>query len=405
MFKRIPMFILLPALVPMLGTVTHGQCVPFDFEGFAEGVEATSLVPGVTITCEPESCGPGVPLPEIYELVGGSGLPTKVVSPREGCPGASPDSLLLTFDENQSFIEFNLGSNATGGDIRIRWFNEFGTPLGTRFYAAGSGVDVLVTIEGPPIIRSVDVWQTTSSFEYIDNLRFGADETNPTVELTSPDFDACVCGDSTVGIMGSVSDDDGVYDCDVAEYRPINADESDPWTQFGFACGPFTGTLHTLNTVGLAEGRYYVRITGTNECGLSASDLTVIRVDRSFGTIALAPVATPLCGIATIEGGVSDRCGVSWDLEYRPAAGGAWIAIASGDSSRECEVADWDTTAVADGLYELRLSGVDGCGHADERTIMVEVANADGCGCTADINGDGVVDFVDLLLVLAQWTF
>lgn len=382
-----------------------GQCEVIDFEQFSNGSVATNLIPGVTFTSTPGACGGGLPLTEIQTLTGTPEGTTKVLGIRQGCPEFSPEGIIMTFDENQTRVRFRTGVDAAGQNIRVRWFNEFGTTLGTRLYGSASGVGLQVTVEASAaIIRSVEVDHVGDFFEFIDDLEFDFDTTPPLIEIDSPPFDACVCGDSVVSIVGSVSDDNGTYECDRAEYRPINADPGDPWIQFGQACGAFSGTLHSWNTNGIPAGRYYLRVTGTNACGLSQSDVTVVRVDRSFGTLQLTPITEPLCGVATIAGRVSDSCGVDWILDQRPLSGSVWTTIATGDSSEDCELGDWDTTTVADGAYELRLRGTDGCGHTAETTLIVLVDNASGCGCGADVNGDGVVDFTDLLIVLSAWS-
>lgn len=388
-----------------ISQVAFAQCEVFDFEGSAPGTTATSLVPGVTITCPPNSCASegGLILPEIYELIGGPDGINNVVTTRPGCPDFSPDYLRLDFDENQRYVEFRLGAlGGSGVEIRVRWFNEFGTVLGTRFYTTASDMGLLVTIDDFPI-RRVEIQNFSSLFESIDNLKFGEDETAPSVEITSPAFGSCICGDSSVGIMGSVDDADGSYGCDRAEYRRVDAGPSDPWILFGQECGAFTGTLHTWSTVGVPEGQYYVRITGMNSCGLSQSDVTVLRVDRSFDTVALPALPKSLCDIVVVEGTVEDVCGAAWVLEQRPVSGGAWALIDFGDTAVDGDLAAWDTTTVPDGDYQLRLTGTDECGHTANTTQVVVVDNSSVCGCSADLDGDGSVGFVDLILLLSQW--
>ena len=120
----------------------------------------------------------------------------------------------------------------------------------------------------------------------MDDLLFDADTTPPLVEIDSPTFDQCVCHGSLVTVFGSVSDPDGTYGCDSLHYRPINADEDDPWVFVSSACGPFSGALHAFDTTPLAPGRYYLRVTGNNACGLESSDVTVIRIDASPPSLA-----------------------------------------------------------------------------------------------------------------------
>lgn len=406
---------LLATLSPAFTPNALAQCEVYDLENLTPGTTATNAFPGVTITCPPNSCAGegGTVLPEIYELTGNPDGPTNVISTREGCPDFSPDHLLLTFDENQSFIQFRIGAGLGNGgeDVTVRWRNEFGTTLGVRGYETASGMGLLVAIEATAaIIRSVEVSGSGVTFEYVDDLAYGENTTPPTVQIDSPAFDTCVCGDSSVSIVGSVADADGNYGCDVGQYRSINADPGDPWTTFGTACNEFTGTLYTLNTTSMAAGRYYVRVTGTDDCDASDSAVTVVRVDRDFGVVRIdgfdgGREDGTLCGTVEVLGGISDSCGVdSWELVARPAGGGESITVATGTNGRECVITEWDTTTLADGDYDLRVTANDTCGHSDDFQVAVTVDNSGFCVCGPDTNGDGVVNFADILLILANWS-
>lgn len=45
----------------------------------------------------------------------------------------------------------------------------------------------------------------------------------------------------------------------------------------------------------------------------------------------------------------------------------------------------------------------DDCGHNAQFETDVVVDNSGFCVCGPDINGDGFVDFADILLILANW--
>src|SRR5205823_12724211 len=108
------------------------------------------------------------------------------------------------------------------------------------------------------------------------------DTTPPTVDITAPASFTCVC--NSVAITGTVSDSNGMYVGDSLQYH---ADGSNTWITAATATGARTGTLYTFNTAALTEGYYYVRIVGTNDCGLSNSDNTIIWVGRTFDTAIL----------------------------------------------------------------------------------------------------------------------
>ncbi|MBT8485416.1 MAG: hypothetical protein KJO43_07540 [Phycisphaerae bacterium] len=388
------------------------QCPAETFEDFALGANATSLVPGVTITAEPGSCGgPGSVLPIIVAPSGGTISGTRALGLQTGCPDFSPDYLRLVFDEPQSEVRFVVGVEigSAGLDLEIRAYDSGGGLISNQTIMSAGGTRALVVVtDFLDDIRRIEIEQPLGFFETLDDLEFGADVTPPLVDISSPGFDACICGDTLVSIGGSVDDPDGDYGCDTLFYRPVNADADDPWVELSTACGAFTGTLHTWDTTGVPHGRYYLRVAGSNGCGLVSSDTTVVFVDRQFGSKGIsAPTAgETICGTIDVDGGVGDHCGIAlWTLDYAPAGTTAFTTIASGTSGVSCTIAEWNTTKVPDGDYTLRLSAEDNCGHSDPPTLVaVTIDNSGFCDCGPDINGDGVVDFVDLLLVLANWT-
>jgi hypothetical protein len=399
------------ALALALAGTGHAQCDPVDFEAFSVGAIATSIVPGLTVNAIPGSCGgAGSVLPVIVQPFGGTSSGSRALSLQTGCPDFSPDILQLVFDDPQTSVEFTVGAQVgtAGLDFTVSWYDSGGGMIGSDTFDSAGGVNRLVRITGADIKR-IEIGEALDFFECIDDLVFDLDTTPPTVELDSPTFDGCVCGDDVVPIVGTVGDADGDYQCDTASYRPVNADESDPWVEINTACGDFSGTLHDWDTTGVPAGRYYLRVVGANACGLTSSDVTVVRVDRSFGSVGItgfdgARDDGTLCGTVEVLGNIIDGCGVaSWSVAYEPAGGGGFTEIASGDSERRCVIAEWDTTMVADGDYTLRVTATDTCGHTASDDVSVTVDNTGFCLCTADINGDGVVDFADLLLLLSTW--
>jgi hypothetical protein len=395
--------------------VAHAQCDPVDFEEFDPDTVATSIIPGVTITAPPGSCGGfGSVLPIVVDPIGNTSSGNRAVSLQAGCPDFSPDYLRLVFDEPQTFVEFTCGETVgtPGHDFEVRWYNSAGARIHTDTFESGSGIGRLVRYAAADI-RRVEIHETGDYFEAIDDLVFDVDTTPPTVEIDTPVHNTCVCGDALVPIVGTVGDDDGDYQCDVLAYRRINADPGDPWVEMSTACGDFSGTLHQFDPRDLPDGGYYVRITGTNACDLTQSDVTVVRVDRSPPAPALTGFmgggrdADTVCGTVEVLGVTDIPCRVcsvsSWVLEARPESGGS-IVLASGTGRVLCSFGTWDTTKVEDGVYRLDVIVTDTCDRVGTDSIYVTVDNAEGCACTPDINGDGVVDTRDLILLLAAWS-
>lgn len=394
-----------------VGAVVHAECPALDFEGVPVGTDVSAFYPGVTFSAAPATCGSVRPI--IVLPSNGTSSGVRALGLETGCSGISGDFIRMTFAEEQDSVSFNVGGQFEAGlDFFAQAFNAGGTQIWSQTFETGVGTTTAVNVDpaGGGIARVEVSSLIIGFFETIDDLRFGSDSTPPEVDITSPAFDTCVCGDDLVTIFGSVDDSDGEYACDSMAYLPVNAAPGTPWTVAGNACGAFTGPLHTLNTGPLAEGRYYVRILGSNECGLSGSDVTVIRVDRSFGTVAISGVDGgradgSLCGMVEVKGTISDGCGgISWSLLLAPAGTSNFTEIAFGTGGRDCLITPWNTSFAADGSYTMRLTATDGCGHSDSSDFPVFIDNsADFCACSPDINQDGVVDALDFLLIIAHW--
>jgi hypothetical protein len=87
-----------------------------------------------------------------------------------------------------------------------------------------------------------------------------------------------------------------------------------------------------------------------------------------------APLAC-VCNPETIIGTVNDPEGLaSWTLEYAAAGGGAWVIIGDGTTPViDGILAIWNTTALSQGYYLLRLSAENLVGLTSSTTIVVWV--------------------------------
>ena len=259
----------------------------------------------------------------------------------------------------------------TGGHI-CDFFNRANGPLGSQW----------TTIDGTTqIVSHAARGDSTSRSIFTGTCGACVDTTPPLVDITAPVAFACGCANVT--ISGSVSDPDGEYSGDILEYRAANAAT---WTLAGSASTPRTGTLYTWNTGALPEGYYFLRVTGTNECGLSASDTTLIYISRVFDTV---DVRSPLNG--AILGGSVCFDGTVWDnncfdlytVMYKPLGGGAFAPVDPAHLTYTTTVindpfASWSTasgpTSVPDGDYQVRVRGVDDCGNLRDviRTVTID---------------------------------
>ena len=261
----------------------------------------------------------------------------------------------------------------TGGHI-CDFFNRADGPLGPAWSTIdGTAGVVSKTARGDNTSRSI----------FVGACGVCVDTTPPLVDITAPAAFACGC--NSVTITGSVSDPDGEYSGDVLEYRASN---QNTWIQVASATSPRVGVLYVWNTAALTEGYYFVRVTGHNECNLSASDTTSVYISHSFNDAILrSPTnGSILGGIVCFDGTgyelATNTCFLNYSLMYKPLIGGVFAPVDPANPVYTTPVINdplgsWNTasgpTAVADGDYQVRLRGTTICGDTKDviRTITV----------------------------------
>ena len=87
------------------------------------------------------------------------------------------------------------------------------------------------------------------------------------------------------------------------------------------------------------------------------------RIDNTGPAVAITnPIAGRIRGVVSLDGTATDPAGVSLvTFEYRQGAG-AWQLICS-DPTASYTCGTIDTTVVADGAYDVRMSATDTLGH------------------------------------------
>lgn len=380
------------------------QCAPVDFDDLPVGTVVTDQIPGVSFEIEPPLCS-GTPLRMRVFAASDTSSPGNAIVIDQGCPEFSPAWLRMVFDEPQTEVSFAVGVSFS--DVEIRVFAASGGLLESFMVGSpGPGVRSLVRTgpyTGGAVIGRIEVQAEFSDFEAIDDLTFGRDTTPPEVVIESPAFLQCICG--PVGIIGSVCDSDGEYAGDRFDYRRANAEPGTPWTNVGSFTTPLCGggTLYTFNpeALGLSGGTYLLRVTARNECGLETSEFTAVRYDTSPPALALQQpeAGERVAGMVELCGSISDSCGAEWTITAS-GPGGATVDIAAGNSTPCGGLAEWDTAGLVQGDWTIRIDAVDACGRSSvlTRNVILDPAAA------ADVNGDGTVDFLDVLAVLASWS-
>lgn len=385
------------AIASLIASPANAQCGAIDFEDLPVGTSVTTQYDGVTFDALPDSCGSPTAL-RIGVPGNGTSSGDRALVIDAGCPDFSPDYIRMTFDDLQREVSFTCGISS--GTMEIRAYNNSGSLIFLQFVDTNPAVRTFVRVDRPTAdIRRVEIDSTISDFEAIDDVFFDRGETDLVAFIDQPGFRQCVC--DSVSIQGIVCGD--AYDRDILEIRPVNADQGTPWTEVGGFSSPVCeiGNLYNLNMNGFAGGTYYVRLTVFEECGRSVSDITTIRYDTSPPGIGLdRPAANATVG-GTVQlcGAIGDSCPVTWDIKA-VGPGGASVLIDQGTGSDCGFLTDWDTSSLAAGNWTIVINAIDECGFTSEfeRNITIDPAAA------ADVTGDGVVNFEDLLLVLASWT-
>jgi hypothetical protein len=134
---------------------------------------------------------------------------------------------------------------------------------------------------------------------------------------------------------------------------------------------PSTPYTCAFNTTGVVDGLYDMRTLATDIAGNTTASVvqTNRRVDNTGPAVALtSPGAGRVRGTITVAGTATDGVGVaSVTFEYRQGAG-AWGPICVDTTATYSCTAD--TTLVADGAYELRMTATDTLGHVSASAPM-----------------------------------
>lgn len=221
-----------------------------------------------------------------------------------------------------------------------------------------------------------------------------ADPTPPVAAITAPTSGSCGC--DVVQIVGTAMDIDDGFGSYTLEYRPA---AGGVWTLISDGTTPLANAvLGDWNTVSLAQGYYFLRLTAENACGQVVTDTQLVWVDGLFDTLTMgSPVPNGVYGgNICFDGTASDNlCFDHYTLGYRPVGGGAYSPIGAGVFNTPVinnPLAVWDSTSVPDGEYEVKLGGVTTCARFAELTRTIVVDNTPP---TVDIAAPLNCDYVD----------
>ena len=223
-----------------------------------------------------------------------------------------------------------------------------GVDTGAPYQASWS-----IPSDGPRLLRvraTDNAARQTTEFVLIT-----IDRIAPSGSLTAPAAGADLRG-ATVALAATASDSaPGSVNTVTFQRSPAGAGI---WTDVSTdSFAPYTGTL---DTTGLADGLYDLRVFTTDAAGNAeaAPATTQVRVDNTAPTGA---VAAPTAGasvsatVALTSNSADTGSGVATvQFQRSPVGTGSWTN----------QAASFDTTTVADGLYDLRVTTTDNAGNA-----------------------------------------
>lgn len=372
------------------GQAALGQCPAIDFENLPVNTVVTNQYGGVTFSAPdtPGSCD-GVAYIRDMTTLGGASSPYRAVSTRAGggCD-FSPEHLRLVFGNAQARVTFTLGPYCGNYSIIAYDHPSSGAVVFNQTVSIAGctnlhGVHRLVHVTtATPAIRRIEIDGGQGAAESIDDLVFGVDQTVPAVEITSPPARSCVCDHFEV--FGNATDPDGIYLGDILEAR---GEDAESWVPAMLRFGPATGLLYEVNAMSAPGGWYFLRVTGMNACGLTASDTTSVFVDKfpPYIDIRSPRMGAIVGGVVCVDGSVHESHGTvnacldHFTVDY--AAGINYMPVDpvqpvySGPVVND-PMAAWNTRAgIVDGEYDLRVRAYDVCGQEAVEGVHVTVDN------------------------------
>jgi hypothetical protein len=186
------------------------------------------------------------------------------------------------------------------------------------------------------------------------------------------------------------------------------------WSSFDVVNPPWitNDPLGTWNTAdGEVDGSYEVRVTGTDDCGNTATATRTVIIDNTPPTAEITSPAmcSSVDGVVQIRGTVDDAHLASWALyftggdfdDWQPVPGGSGVApVING------VLANWDTSGLRACCYTIRLIVTDQAVRDCNGVLhnqMEDLVSVDVNDCPGDIDGDGSVSNGDLQIILDNW--
>jgi len=297
---------------------------------------------------------------------------------------------------------------ATSGNLRVRLNTGAGSFVdgGTFPFGAGSSEPAAGDLDGDGDTDAVFPSPLTDEVGVFLNQSIIIGGADPVARIDSPASfglsGSCICLDGS-DITGVADVPDGVFDSYLLEYRPV----SDPmgWVTIVNSMDSVAepgGVLGTMNVGGLGEGLYLIRLTVENSSGISDTAEIVVWVSSNYNSLdwffAKRSLSTGDMTSAEIVGGNACLYGTANDnncgpdeyiAEFSEAGAESWMLVDGSNpvftgNRLNSLLADWDTTAVGDGAYDVRIIAFNGCG--DSRTVRRDGILVDNTAPIAEIS-------------------
>ena len=277
---------------------------------------------------------------------------------------------------------FDISASSTDADTGIASYSfPAGSALGTNWAGSGSGSSRTYSYTATATSNGSQNVTATNNAGRSANSNF-----TPTADSTAPAGGALsVNGTAATGGGSSSYDQDGTFTIGLR----TDWTENQTATESGLAsstlvrttasytsadtCGSFGSPTTLVGTPaqnGLTTGCYRYTLTGTDNVGNTTTITTTVKVDTDAPTVSLNDPGTPVAGTISVAASASDSStGVQQVVFQRsPAGAGTWTTIGSADTTAPYGVS-WDTTAIADGLYDLRAVATDTAGNSDTSVV------------------------------------
>ncbi|MFN7021053.1 MAG: hypothetical protein ACK4WH_06965 [Phycisphaerales bacterium] len=164
---------------------------------------------------------------------------------------------------------------------------------------------------------------------------------------------------------------------------PVACNEDRPVADCANGCSAYGSTLRFSVAAGthyrLRVGSYNNNAPGCSLClGVLVSLCDGELTPPSVTIASPSPQACVCPGLVPITGSIADSgSGVSsYELDFAPASGGAWTTVARGVGAASGILGAWNTLALSDEDYHLRLTARDGCGNSSTSIVTCRVDSA-----------------------------